>query len=167
MQTFLTEFDFHANAKNLDYRRLGKQRVECKQILMALRGDSGGWVNHPATKMWRGYEPALLTYAVAICWEWIERGYKDSLLPYLLDMRMQEKQEKSNYGYGFCDLDPPSPEVRILPAYDAPWWFDPDAPIAHALIMSHRSNLIRKDPDYYGAKWPELDSDLEYVWPVN
>lgn len=148
MQTFLTEFDFHANAKNLDYRRLGKQRVECKQILAALHGDSGGWVNHPATKMWRGYEPALIAYAVAICWEWIERGYKDNLLPYFLDMQIRGKKN------------------LISSTYDAPWWFNPDIPISHALIMSHRSNLIRKDPDYYSVKWPELDSDLEYVWPA-
>jgi hypothetical protein len=34
-----------------------------------------------------------------------------------------------------------------------------------AFHASHRSNLLRKDRDYYGAfGWTEPD-DLPYVWP--
>ena len=36
MQTFLHEPDFARNARALDSRRLGKQRVEALQILRAL-----------------------------------------------------------------------------------------------------------------------------------
>lgn len=40
-----------------------------------------------------------------------------------------------------------------------PWLGDSDF---HA---SHRSNLLRKDPEYYGEfNWTE-SPDLEYVWP--
>ena len=65
MQTFLPYPDFKKTAKCLDYRRLGKQRVECKQILNALQKrkggiTKGGWVNHPATKMWEDDFQALL-----------------------------------------------------------------------------------------------------------
>ena len=42
MQTFLPYPDFTQSAKTLDYRRLGKQRVEAWQILNALRGVSKG-----------------------------------------------------------------------------------------------------------------------------
>lgn len=79
MQTFLPSEDFALSARLLDRQRLGKQRVEAKQILIALNV-GGGWRNHPAVRMWRGYETALAQYGVAICNEWISRGYRDSLL---------------------------------------------------------------------------------------
>ena len=79
MQTFIPYTDFDECARALDYRRLGKQRVECKQILNAIERGSGGWANHPATRMWRGYEPALRQYMRAIILEWIARGYKNNM----------------------------------------------------------------------------------------
>ena len=81
MQTFLPFPDYNKSAKALDYRRLGKQRVECKQILKALDGSSG-WKSHPAVLMWKGYEYQLCLYAITICEEWVFRGYKDNLLPF-------------------------------------------------------------------------------------
>jgi hypothetical protein len=33
------------------------------------------------------------------------------------------------------------------------------------LHQSHQSNLIRKDPIFYGSKFPGVPSDIEYVWP--
>lgn len=79
MQTFIPYTDFDECARALDYRRLGKQRVECKQILNAIERGSGGWANHPATRMWRGYEPALRQYMRAIILEWTARGYKNNM----------------------------------------------------------------------------------------
>ena len=70
MQTFLPEVTFTASAKALDNKRLGKQRVEVLQLLRALSGESKGWVNHPACKMWHGFEMALAVYGLAICDEW-------------------------------------------------------------------------------------------------
>jgi hypothetical protein len=82
MQTFLPYADFDRTAACLDYRRLGKQRVEAKQILNALQGKSTGWTNHPATNMWRGYEDALSLYHNRIIIEWIDRGYNNNM-PYI------------------------------------------------------------------------------------
>lgn len=79
MQTFLPYPDFVASARCLDYRRLGKQRVEAYQILRALLGESKGWINHPATKMWDGYEAALAGYMNAMIDEWIARGYRNTM----------------------------------------------------------------------------------------
>ena len=42
MQTFLPYPSFDASAKVLDYRRLGKQRVEAYQILNTITGKSAG-----------------------------------------------------------------------------------------------------------------------------
>lgn len=140
MQTFLTDYDFATIAKTLDYRRLGKQRVECKQILMALTGASTGWRNHPATKMWRGYEEMLCNYALFMCEEWVRRGYKDTLTDW------------------FDDTLTTILEKRI--DTDWPIWINDD------LILSHRSNLIRKAPEHYAPLWPDVPNDLPYVWPV-
>lgn len=81
MQTFLPYPDFVVSAKILDYKRLGKQRVEAKQILNVLlnRTTTYGWRNHPATNMWRGYENALKHYHNAIIEEWVRRGYKNNM----------------------------------------------------------------------------------------
>jgi hypothetical protein len=81
MQTFVPYPDFALSAKVLDRARLGKQRVETWQIIQSLTVQEYGWKNHPATKMWRGHVAALASYGVAVCDEWIARGYKDSLRP--------------------------------------------------------------------------------------
>lgn len=135
MQTFLPYNDFKDSAKVLDRQRLGKQRVETLQLLKALRGETKGWVNHPAAKMWRGYENALAIYGVVICEEWVRRGYKDTCREKIMAYR-------------------DTSTAVVVPR----WLGDEDF---HA---SHRSNLLRKDPDYYGKfGWTEPD-DLPYVW---
>jgi hypothetical protein len=140
LQTFLINADFYESAKCLDYRRLGKQRVECKQILNALLGRSKGWRNHPATSMWRGYEQALCKYGAVICDEWIRRGYKDSLFPFFMDLWAE-----------LGDEDYPE---------NPPWLGNEDF---HA---AHKSVLLRKDPEYYGQFNWSVPNNLEYIWPV-
>jgi hypothetical protein len=137
MQTFLPYPTFKDSARVLDRARLGKQRVETKQILNANFGLSKGWVNHPAAKMWRGHELALAQYGLAICNEWLFRGYKDSLAGDFYTLTF--------------DL-----EDTGLP----PWWGD------ERVHSSHRSNLLRKNPKWYGQfGWQESD-DQEYFWPA-
>lgn len=134
MQTFLPYADFTQSVKVLDYRRLGKQRVETFQVLNILldRTPTKGWRNHPVTKMWTGYEEALKLYQNYTILEWIDRGYKNTMK--------------------FEDVDHSS---LIYPI-----WFGQDA-----FHRSHRSNLLRKDYDYYSQYFDE-PSDLEYHWPV-
>lgn len=67
----------------LDNKRLGKQRVEAFQIwntlqFLRLHPDGidpltkrrRGWTNHPAVRMWRGFEDALAVYIVIACHVW-------------------------------------------------------------------------------------------------
>ena len=81
MQTFLPYKSFKESFKSLDYKRLGKQRVEAYQVLNVLLGrtTTGGWKNHPVTKMWKGYENALKQYLNECIDEWIERGYNNTM----------------------------------------------------------------------------------------
>ncbi|GCE45231.1 hypothetical protein EI42_03207 [Thermosporothrix hazakensis] len=89
MQTFLPYASFEDSAAVLDNRRLGKQRVEGTQILTILLTPNyrGAWRNHPAVRMWRGYEEALRLYINAVVTEWIGRGYRNSLATYDLTGR--------------------------------------------------------------------------------
>jgi hypothetical protein len=82
MQTFLPYPNFQESVRILDYRRLGKQRVETFQVLNILldRTPTKGWRNHPVTLMWAGYEPALQLYQNYTIQEWVNRGYKNTML---------------------------------------------------------------------------------------
>ena len=62
MQTFLPLPDFHKSLACLDSKRLGKQRLETHQILKVLSGESEAWKNHPAVKMWIGFDNSLIEY---------------------------------------------------------------------------------------------------------
>ena len=147
MQTFLPLANFHKSAAVLDNKRLGKQRVECKQILLCLGFPVGdhtpnrsGRRNHPAVQMWAGYEFQLAAYSAVICREWRARGFRDSLLPQFLTLW----------------------RARPVPVVDYPDWFG--CPALHA---SHRSNLLRKDAAHYSRfGWHEAD-DLPYFWPTH
>ena len=142
MQTFLPYKSFVESASCLDYRRLGKQRVECLQLLSTLqfpwalertKTNNMGWANHPAAKMWMGFEECLALYMNTIIMEWKSRGYKNNM----------------EYFKNFTH------KVNIQPS-----WLGNDE--FHA---SHRSNLIRKDPEWYGQfGWLE-SNDLPYIWP--
>ena len=81
MQTFLPYRDFRESLKSLDWRRLGKQRIETYQVLNVLLGrtQTKGWRNHPITKMWKGYENALKVYFNLCVQEWIDRGYNNNM----------------------------------------------------------------------------------------
>ena len=141
MQTFLPSPSYRESAELLDYKRLGKQRVETKQILLAMSKTSGGWVNHPATKMWRGHEVSLCQYGISMCLEWQRRGYKDTLLDFFADAMQQYQTD------GRTAMPPP-------------WLGD------EAIHASHRSNLLRKDPTYYARHGWDESADLPYIWPV-
>lgn len=80
MQTFLPYQSFTESLECLDDKRLGKQRVEAMQILNALQPDSTSrWRNHPAVKMWRGYEASLTVYHNLAIEIWIERGFNNTM----------------------------------------------------------------------------------------
>lgn len=78
MQTFLPYADFERTARVLDPKRLGKQRVECIQVLRGLTVEGYGWRHHPAVRMWRGHEEALGRYAFTCCEVWLEAGFGDT-----------------------------------------------------------------------------------------
>jgi hypothetical protein len=145
MQTFLPYVSFSECAKALDYRRLGKQRVECKQLINVIEAwhlnqkaglspaKKVAWINHPAAVMWRQNLDALKIYANTMISEWKSRGY-----------------------------------VNNMPLYDTPnvckvafpSWLGDDR-----IHLNHQSNLLRKDPQYYSKFNWDVEKDLPYWWP--
>ena len=80
MQTFLPYSNFQKTAEVLDWRRLGKQRVEGMQIIKTiLTPEQKGWRNHPIVIMWTPYVQALMVYTNTIINEWIKRGYNNNM----------------------------------------------------------------------------------------
>jgi hypothetical protein len=148
MQSFLPYPEFVRTAAVLDPRRLGKQRVEALQLLRGLVVPGYGWRHHPAVKMWAGYEEALVRYGLDICFAWTATERPDTCAATLRSDLAQ-----------YCEIS----EVREQPQLKAagelpPWLGDPD------FHRSHRSALLRKDPEYYGPLFDE-PPDLPYVWP--
>jgi len=133
MQTFLPYPNLKKSLKTLDSRRLGKQRVEAFQILNILlnRTNKKGWRNHPAVKMWKGYENALKLYLNKAIKLWIAKGFRNTM-----------KLEKI--------------EGKII----LPKWFG-----NKEFHNSHKSNLLRKNPEHYFEFSKEVSNDLDYIWP--
>ncbi len=140
MQTFLPYPDFVMSAQALDDRRLNKQIIEAAQILTSnisfSIGRKAGWQSHPATKMWRGYNECLALYHDRCLEEWRNRGHK--------------------HKHSYMILT-----IQVTANLLEPRWLG--NPQFH---LSHKSNLIRKYPEYYRPKWPDVPDDIEYVWPV-
>lgn len=149
MQTFLPYPNFEKSVSVLDYRRLGKQRLEALQILQSVVSNHCssfpdflnntvikpfkvyGWGSHPAVRMWIGFEKALAVYFNNCVIEWTARGYRNSLDLIVVDCH-----------------------------FDYPQWIGDD--IFHS---SHRSALLFKDFNYYSKfGWSE-QPELRYHWP--
>lgn len=142
VQTFLPFPFFAESVRVLDRARMGKQRVEALQVLRAITVPGYGWRHHPAAKMWRGYVPALAKYALESADGWIALGHADTVRPQVLAFAP--------------DVDDLAQDELELP----PWLGDPD------FHRSHQSNLVRKDPAFYGPLFPGVPDDLPYVWPA-
>jgi hypothetical protein len=148
MQSFLPWAGFAETAEVLDRRRLGKQRVEALQILRGLTVPGYGWRHHPAVKMWAGYEEALVRYGLEICAAWTASGRADTCELILL----------KDLADG-CDIHWIRTQDELGRVGDLPPWLGDEA-----LHRSHRSALLRKDPEHYGRYFDE-PPDLPYVWP--
>ena len=146
MQTFLPFADFKKSAAVLDNKRLLKQLLEGRQIykILATNQCSGGWVNHPAVRMWRNYDMAFYTYLVAIRDECDKRGIK-----WDKNWSAIEQLHENNWHRG---------DNIVMP----PWIGD------ERIHQSHRNNLYRKDPEYYAEfvndGFISCCPDCSYVW---
>lgn len=137
MQTFLPYPNYIRSVQALDSKRLGKQRVECLQIINILEGKqaSKGWKNHPAVKMWEGYTNSLKYYCNCCIDEWVYRGYKNTMQKYPVDHQNED-----------------------------PWWIgnkDFHRAMRARLIVKDRDYYFPK------FRLDDGFNDGKYFWPVN
>jgi hypothetical protein len=149
MQTFVPFDNFKDSAAVLDNKRLNKQLLEGRQIykILASGQTSGAWVNHPAVKMWRGYDNALFDYL---------RVIKDECL-----YRNIQTQKNWNALTEMYEWNWNRGNSIVMP----PWWGD------NKVHQSHRNNLYRKDPEHYreflNDKFVACCEKCNYVWPTH
>ncbi len=157
MQTFLPYPSYLESAKCLDRLRLGKQRIEAKEILLInlhllnpqrynlqflSNYNMPKWrikrhINHPCVLMWQSNLFELCIYGLSICQEWMNRGYKDNqhlVLHELLKETLEFPQEKL--------------------------WFIGNEDFHN----SHKSNLLRKDFNFYSKYNWNVVITLPYLW---
>lgn len=140
MQTFLPVADPYECGMIIDPMRLGNQIWRESKTLY-----NDGWPNHPAYKMWASNKVWLAYYNSRLSRAAIKRnlfGPGTALKWY----RFWRDECKRGIDAG---------ESTAKPS-----WLGLD--VIHS---SHRANLLRKDPVYYGKfGWSEVPMD-GYVWP--
>ena len=143
MQVYRPYIDHGRSAEFLDDLRLGRQRVETKQVILAilrklgiLRDGKTGWLNHPIVLMYfnngRPYLDDLVRYFYAVVDEWVRRGFVNNIS--LNDIESLIKYV--NYEYG--------------------------TPVSEVMAREYRRVLLLKDPCYYVNKLSR-DELLELV----
>jgi hypothetical protein len=130
VQTFLPSANPVTTARWLDSKRLNKQILECYQILNVLSGKSptGGWRNHPAVLMWKGYERGLWQYVQAMIREARNRGIRTENNEANLNRLKDQCWDK----WG-----------NQKPSF----WNDTNKLMR--VITTHKASLFDKDPMYY------------------
>ena len=134
MQTFLPYSNFMETAKCLDYKRLGKQRVEAMQIINIIecKSKSKAWKNHPAVHLWENNIDALKLYCNTMIDEWIKRGYNNTMKKYYIFL-----------DYGAC----------------YPKWLGRED-----FHSRHRAALLFKNYEWYKQfNWKE-EPKIDYLW---
>ncbi len=139
MQVFLPENSFADCAKVLDQKRLVKQLLEGRQIMSILANESpgGAWRNHPAVKMFVGYEASLYNYLKAIRNEMDLRGYK---------WENNWNVIKDTYKRNFSNQD----------KNKNPDWMNDYRWVK--VMVTHRGRLYEKAPELY----PQYKKESEY-----
>jgi hypothetical protein len=127
MQTFLSEPTWQKSIEALDNARLNKQILEVRQILSALAGQTKGWVNHPATNMWRGYEWGLGAYGGLCYAELGIRGINADKNMDAITALMSNFYESST---------------------EVPWWWE-RSETKDKILVTHAAMLYKKDSAHY------------------
>lgn len=149
MMTFIIMADFILNAALLDDQRLGKQRVEAKQIVDIIEGKKKAWSNHPIVLAWTPFLIGLKYYTNCIISEWINRGRVNNM-----------------------ELYPDLPDMIPIP-----WWAQWDRLIqSHRAMLLRKDPFYYKNKftceseyNQYGYIWPHKISyenrmtDLELI----
>ena len=108
-----------------------------------------GWKHHPVVQMWMRYPEAVAAYGLAVCDEWIRRGWADTCAATI-------RSDLAEAG-----LPPPRGQAELARVGNLPGWLGD-----RRLHRSHQSALVRKNPAYYQSLFPDADREQPYFWPA-
>ena len=137
MQTFLPYSDIVQSLKVLDDKRLGKQRVETHQIINAITGRPK--LDGTPYKGW-------LNHPCSVMW----RNYVP-LLKLYFNASIDEWESR---GFKNTMVREVVEDNVLYPE----WWGN------KKFHDSHKSNLLKKDPEFYAQFGWDVDPTSPYVW---
>jgi hypothetical protein len=151
IQTFLPVPDFKECARILDKKRVWKQVIEAKTILDILVREQEPETKENSSGLCLLISVPWANHPVTRMW----RGHEGFLTIYYNTFLRECINERQIRVKAYSEI--------ILPStvYPLPSWMSDER-----VYSSHRSNLLRKDPVYYGKfGWLE-DDKQKYFWPV-
>ena len=160
VNTFITSPSLEKCAKNLDNLRLGKQRVECIQLISFIENTNNkGFKNHPVLIMWKEHVTALKVYCNFMIREFIARGFENTIPIYELDeTKIVFYDNIFNEETGLTEIIKPQIEKDSIVF---PIWFN-----WNPLILTHQASLLKKNNNYYSKIFEHNPKffKLGYLW---
>lgn len=143
--TWFTRKSIFDSAEDLELPQLALAQRESEalfnQMVFGEPDEDLGGAPMPLVRMWIGYEAALAAYSIACSAVLIQHGVTNTTRSLAIANTIQTMR---------MDDD--------LPFEMPPWVEDVD------VLMSHRSNLMRRWPESY--KFPRNPADMPYLWPI-
>ncbi len=145
LRTWLPADTFIASATLLHDNEVYRIRQHVLFILNVLAGRHQHMRHSPHVVMWRGAELQLVAYGTTMCREWRQRGHDDKL-------------EAQIYAFGeeALRIGTLTPQLNG----NKPWWLGNEG-----FHLSHRSGLVKINPEYYKTLWKDVSPDLPMVSP--
>lgn len=146
MMTWITRMSIFDSVADLELAQLAMAQRESEALFneMVFGEPEEGFNNAPTPLigMWRGYEAALAAYSTACSITMVGHGITDGARSLYIAKTISELRQSG---------DP-------VPFEMPPWIRDID------VLMSHRSNLVRRWPGSYS--FPRNPTDMPYLWPI-
>jgi hypothetical protein len=154
MITWLPDQNLVKSTNFLDHGHITNQAYEAATILHAIAGPGHhtGWSNLKGAAMWKGHDDGLALYLSLVIRQCRAQGIAVPQNP-PYDF---EKDYAPNLGNHW--LAP-----RLCAVADIVW---PEWLGEEKVHSSHRSNLLRKKPDFYRQFGWTDDPEAEIYWPV-
>jgi hypothetical protein len=144
--TWMTRMSIFDSVGDLELAQLALAQRESEalfnELVFGIGDEERGDAPAPLKGMWYGYEAALAAYSVACGITLVGHGITSGLQPLHISNTIKELRRNGD------------PTPFELP----PWIQDID------VLMSHRSNLMRRWPESY--KFPRNPTDMPYLWPI-
>jgi hypothetical protein len=146
MMTWVTRISLFDSAEDLELNQLALAQRESESLFNELvfgeADPEHGDAPAPLKMMWQGYEGALAGYSVACAAVLVGHGITNGVRSLEIANTIKDLRQGG---------DP-------VPFDMPPWLQDID------VLMSHRSNLMRRWPDSYS--FPRNPKDMPYLWPI-